>query len=128
MQSPDVLFIWTGNTARSQRPQVMPGHQGGARFRGVSAELEPGEVDPWALNAWQERSCPTSHLQARGWRPLVGEQGIGVVTVGARAEANGPVSPDPTAIRGLEEGRPAAFWQVRDDIDTRLQIWVRGWA
>ncbi|MBB6017447.1 hypothetical protein ACFP9V_18515 [Deinococcus radiopugnans] len=46
MKSPSVLFIPTGNTARSQMAQVLLEHHGQQRFEVMSAGLEPGEVHP----------------------------------------------------------------------------------
>lgn len=93
MTSPSDLFIPSGNTARSQLAQVLPEHHGGARFRGVSAGLEPVEVQALTLNGLEARGLPTSPLQARGWRPLLAEPLTCGVTVRDRAEANGLVVP-----------------------------------
>ena len=132
---PSVLFICTGNTARSQMAQVLLEHQAGDRFRVSSAGLEPGEINPLTVRVLEERGLPTDHLEAKGVRPLLGEHFTYVVTVCHRAEANCPIFPhasyrlawafdDPAAAQGSEEERLAVFRQVRDEIDARLQGWL----
>lgn len=136
MNVPSVLFICTGNTARSQMAQVLLEHHGAERFRVMSAGLEPGEVNPLTRQVLEERGLPTGHLQAKGVRPLLGEHFTYVVTVCGRAEANCPVFPhasyrlswafaDPAAAQGSEEERLAVFRRVRDEIEARIQSWVR---
>jgi arsenate reductase len=92
---PSVLFICTGNTARSQISQVLLEHHAGDRFRVTSAGLEPGEINPLTVRVLEERGLPTGHLQAKGVRPLLGEHFTYVVTVCDRAEANCPASRTP---------------------------------
>lgn len=64
-----VLFIRTGNTARSQMAQVLLAHHGGDRFEVTSAGLEPGTVHPLTLKVLQERGLPTDHLEAKSTTP-----------------------------------------------------------
>lgn len=134
-QPPSVLFICTGNTARSQMAQVLLEHHAGDRFRVTSAGLEPGEINPLTVRVLEERGLPTDHLQAKGVRPLLGEHFTYVVTVCDRAEANCPIFPhasyrlswafdDPAAAQGGEEERLNVFRRVRDEIDARLQGWL----
>ncbi|MDL2345385.1 hypothetical protein QOL99_14685 [Deinococcus sp. MIMF12] len=54
MNVPSVLFICTGNTARSQMAQVLLEHHGAERFRVMSAGLEPGEVNPLTRQVLEE--------------------------------------------------------------------------
>ncbi|BDP41025.1 protein-tyrosine-phosphatase [Deinococcus aetherius] len=133
---PSVLFICTGNTARSQMAQVLLEHHAGERFRVQSAGLEPGEINPLTLKVLKERGLPTGHLLAKGVRPLLGEHFTYVVTVCDRAEANCPIFPhtsyrlswafdDPAAAQGDEEERLAVFRQVRGEIEDRIQDWLR---
>ena len=132
---PRVLFVCTGNTARSQMAQVLLEHHAGPRFEVTSAGLEPGEVHPLTLRVLKERGLPTGHLQAKGVRPLLGEHFTYVVTVCDRAEANCPVFPhasyrlawafdDPAAAQGTEEDRLTVFRRVRDEIEARIEGWL----
>lgn len=133
---PSVLFICTGNTARSQMAQVLLEYRAGERFEVTSAGLEPGEINPLTVRVLEERGLPTDYLQAKGVRPLLGEHFTYVVTVCDRAEANCPIFPhasyrlswafdDPAAAQGDEEECLAVFRRVRDEIEGRIQGWLR---
>lgn len=135
VKKPRVLFICTGNTARSQMAQVLLEHRAGDRFEVSSAGLEPGEVNLLTLQALQEISLDTSHLKAEGTGPLLGQHFQYVITVCHRAETNCPIFPfalyreawpfeDPAAPQGSEEDRMAVFRRVRDEIDARIQVWL----
>ncbi|CAM4026695.1 hypothetical protein [Deinococcus marmoris] len=58
VKKPRVLFICTGNTARSQMAQALLEHRAGHRFEVSSAGLEPGEVNPLTVQALQEKRPP----------------------------------------------------------------------
>ncbi len=130
-----VLFLCTGNTARSQMAQALLQHHGGARYDVTSAGLEPGTVNPLTVQVLQEQGLPTGHLQAKGVKPLIAEHFTYVITVCDRAEANCPIFPnatyrlawafdDPAAATGSDTERLHAFRRVRDEIDARIQAWV----
>lgn len=138
-KKPRVLFICTGNTARSQMAQVLLEQRAPDRFEVVSAGLEPGEVNPLTIVALQEAGLPVDHLQSKGVKPLIAEHFHYVITVCDRAEANCPIFPnaryrmawpfeDPAAATGTDEERLAVFRRVRDEIDSRIQDWLRSLA
>jgi len=133
---PRVLFICTGNTARSQMAQVLLEQSAPDRFEVVSAGLEPGEVNPLTVVALQEAGLPVDHLHSKGVKPLIAQHFHYVITVCDRAEASCPVFPnaryrmawpfeDPAAATGSDEERLAVFRQVRDEIDLKIQDWLR---
>lgn len=130
-----VLFICSGNTARSQMAQVLLEHHGGDRFEVTSAGLEPGTLHPLTVQVLQEAGLPTVHLAPKGTTPLLGQHFTHVITVCDRAETNCPIFPfalrreswpflDPAAAPGNEAQRLAVFRQVRDQIEGRVQAWV----
>ena len=134
-RKPRVLFICTGNTARSQMAQVLLEQRAPNRFEVVSAGLEPGEVNPLTVRALQEAGLPVDHLQSKGVKPLIAEHFHYVITVCDRAEASCPIFPnaryrmawpfeDPTAVTGIDEERLVVFRRVRDEIDLRIQDWL----
>jgi arsenate reductase len=136
---PSVLFICTGNTARSQMAQVLLEHHGQQRFEVQSAGLEPGEVHPLTRQVLTERGFSTDHLYAKGTTPLLGQHFTHVITVCGRAEQNCPIFPfalrreawpfeDPAAAPGAEEDRLAVFRRVRDQIDAQVRQWVEAQA
>ncbi|GGM58327.1 protein-tyrosine-phosphatase [Deinococcus arenae] len=130
-----VLFLCTGNTARSQMAQAHLEHHGGARYQVASAGLEPGEVNPLTVQVLSEQGLPTGHLQAKGVKPLIAEHFTYVITVCDRTEANCPIFPnatyrlswafdDPAAATSSDDERLQVFRRVRDEIDQRIQTWV----
>ncbi|GHF60126.1 arsenate reductase [Deinococcus metalli] len=135
LRKPRVLFICTGNTARSQMAQVLLEHRAGDRYDVVSAGLEPGEVNPLTVRALQDAGLPTDHLHSKGVKPMIAEHFHFAITVCDRAEASCPIFPnaryrlawpfeDPAAATGSDEERLAVFIRVRDEIDARIQDWL----
>lgn len=130
-----VLFICTGNTARSQMAQALLEKYAGERYDVTSAGLEPGTLNPLTVKVLEEAGVRTDHLEVKGTTPLLKEHFNYVITVCDRAEQNCPIFPhalyreswpfeDPAAATGTEEERLAAFRRVRDQIDEKVQSWV----
>ncbi len=62
-----VLFICSGNSARSLMAEALVHHWGGGRFRGFSAGTAPkGFVDPIALDILRKHDLPTDALRSKG--------------------------------------------------------------
>ena len=134
-KKPRVLFICTGNTARSQMAQVLLEQRAPDRFEVVSAGLEPGEVNPLTVAVLQGAGLPVDHLHSKGVKPLIAEHFHYVVTVCDRAEASCPIFPnaryrlswpfeDLAAATGSDQERLAVFIRVRGEIDARIQGWL----
>ncbi|KQR25692.1 arsenate reductase ArsC [Deinococcus sp. Leaf326] len=132
---PRVLFICSGNTARSQMAQVLLEHHGGERFEVTSAGLEPGLLNPLTVRVLQEAGFPTAHLNPKSTTPLLKGHFTHVITVCDRAERNCPIFPfafkreawpfeDPAAATGSEAERLEVFRRVRNEIDAQVRRWV----
>lgn len=137
MNRPKVMFLCSGNTARSQMAEVLLRHHAGDRFEVFSAGLEPGELNPLTVRALQERGLDPGGLHPKGLGPFLGRVNFQyLITVCDRAERNCPVFPgvsvrlawpfeDPAKATGSEAERLAVFRRVRDDIETRVVEWLR---
>lgn len=64
----DVLFLCTGNSARSIMAEAILAREGAGRFRAFSAGSHPrGEVDPMALRVLEALDYPTQGLRSKHW-------------------------------------------------------------
>ena len=64
----NVLFLCTGNSARSILAEAILNRDGAGRFRAFSAGSHPkGEVHPQAIRLLEELNYPTGQLRSKGW-------------------------------------------------------------
>ncbi len=128
----NVLFLCTGNSARSIMAEMYLNHAGQGRFRAFSAgSLPKGEVHPLSLETLRAAGIPIAGARSKSWdefaKPGAPQMDI-VITVcdNAAAEAcpiwpGAPVKahwsfPDPAAAQGSEAERRTAFAKIFADI------------
>jgi len=136
----NVLFICTGNSARSIIAEVVMNHLGRGRFRAYSAGTHPrGEVHPLALRVLSNQGFDTSGLRSKSWSEFV-ESGappmdfIFTVCDQAAGEAcpawpGQPITAhwgfaDPAAVVGDREDRIKAFTAAQFQIATRIRLFL----
>lgn len=69
----DVLFLCTGNSARSILAEALMNQQGQGRFRAYSAGSQPkGEVHPMALSVLNELGYDTADMRSKSWNEFSG--------------------------------------------------------
>jgi arsenate reductase len=136
----NVLFLCTGNSARSILGEVLIRHWGGARFRGFSAGSHPkGEVHPLALETLKKYRMPTDGLRSKSWeefaRPDAPPLHFVFTVCDRAAEEVCPVWPgqpmtahwgieDPAATEGSHEVRMRAFNKAFHELDARIKIFT----
>jgi len=128
MNKPKVLFLCTGNSARSQMAEAFLRQYGGERFEAFSAGLEPSVIHPLTVQVMEEAGVDMSAHYSKGLGQYLGKVHFGyLITVCSRAEEKCPVFPgmgtrlhwpfdDPAAVTGSEAEKLAKFRQVRDEI------------
>ena len=136
----NVLFLCTGNSARSIMAECLLERIGGTRFRRYSAGSSPaGAINPCALEILERRNHRTDHLRSKDWsefeRPDAPAMDF-VFTLCDRAEGEVcPVWPgqpicahwgfsDPAAVEGKEAVIRAAFARTYREIATRIEMFT----
>ena len=126
-----VLFVCTGNSARSQMAEGFARHFGGEQIEAHSAGVEPSRLNPVAVAVMREKGIDISshHSKAFDW-DLARQMDV-VVTVCGHANESCPVLPpevkrlhwpleDPAAAKGTDAEIMATFRLVRDQVETRV--------
>ncbi len=64
----NVLFLCTGNTARSVIAELILRKEGRGRFRSFSAGSQPkGQINPYAIRVLERAEYPTADLRSKSW-------------------------------------------------------------
>ncbi len=133
----NVLFLCTGNSARSILAESIVNHLGGDRFAGFSAGSHPrGQVHPYAIDLLAGFGFPTTTLHSKSWDvfAVAGAPPMDFVfTVcdDASGEAcpvwpGQPMTahwgiPDPAAVEGSEAEKRAAFRAAFAALENRIR-------
>ena len=122
-----VLFVCTGNSARSQMAEGLLRALGAGRFEVFSAGTAPKGLNPLAVQALAEIGLDLSGHTAKGLEPFLNQPFDYVITVYDRANEACPVFPGGRARRHWSFADPhdlADFRRVRDEIAARLRAWL----
>lgn len=125
------LFVCTHNSSRSQMAEGLLRAHFGGRFESLSAGTEPGGVNPYAIAAMKEVGIDITSHTSQHIDDFAGQAIDYVVTVCDHAKEACPFFPatrknfhhsfpDPSAVKGTDEEKLAAFRTVRDAIKTWL--------
>jgi arsenate reductase (thioredoxin) len=132
VSKPQVLFLCTGNSARSQIAEGYLRHVAGDDFEPLSAGVEPKGLNPLAVEAMKEIGIDISRQRSKDVREFVGQAIPYVITVCDKAKQRCPIFPnthkslhwgleDPAEATGSREERLAVFRRVRDEIRRRIE-------
>ena len=136
----NVLFLCTGNSARSILAEAMLNKEGAGRFHAFSAGSQPkGEPHPLALQVLRESDHPTEGLRSKSWGEFAGPDApvmdfVFTVCDNAAGEAcpfwpGQPVTAhwgieDPAAAEGSEMERKRAFVTAQRHLKNRIAALV----
>ena len=134
----NVLFLCTGNSARSIFAEALLNEKGGGRFRAFSAGSFPkGQVHPMALDILQKLGFSTAGLRSKSWDEFAaaGAPEIDFIITVCDDAANEtcpvwPANPttahwgieDPAAVEG--EGQREAFLKALNYLTRRIELFL----
>lgn len=135
----NVLFLCTGNSARSILAEAYLNHAGGGRFRAFSAGSTPtGKVNPFALELLARKGIATEGFRSKSWdefaQPGAPRMDIVITVCDQAADEACPVwpgrpvtahwgVPDPAAVED-ETARRAAFLHAYSVLSKRIDLLV----
>ena len=136
----NVLFLCTGNSARSILAESLLRHWGGANFQAFSAGSQPkGQVHPFALDLLRSLKLPSQGFRSKNWDEFAAPDApkldfVFTVCDSAAAEAcpiwpGQPISahwgvPDPAADSGSELLRRQAFRDALRQLENRIRLFT----
>jgi arsenate reductase len=136
----NVLFLCTGNSARSILAECILNREGKGRFRGFSAGSQPkGQVHPFAIELLKKLNHPTAGLRSKDWEEFAapGAPVMDFVFTVCDNAANEvcpvwpglPMTahwglPDPAAAEGTEAERHLAFADAYRMLLNRISIFT----
>ena len=137
MSKQRVLFLCTGNSARSQMAEAFLRKYAGDQFEAHSAGLEPKGLNPLTVRVMNEVGMDVSKQESKGVDTYLGQTLFQyLITVCDNADKNCPtVWPgvntrmhwsfeDPAKFEGTEEARLVKFREVRDLIEKKIKDWL----
>jgi arsenate reductase len=130
-----VLFVCTGNSARSVMAEAILRQAGGDRFDVFSAGTEPRGINPLTLRVLAEAGIDASGARSKSVTEFLGQPFDYVVTVCDQARQSCPVFPgsheslhwgyeDPAEAEGTEDERLAVFRTVMRQISERFHLFI----
>lgn len=136
----NVLFICTGNSARSILAEGLMNHYGASRFKAYSAGSHPtGEVNPFALQALQKIGIEADGFRSKNWDEFSADGAPDldfVFTVCDKAAGEVcPVWPgqpvtahwgvaDPAAVEGSDEQKQQAIRDAAVTLKRRIELFL----
>ena len=132
-----VLFLCTGNSARSQMAESFLRSHAPETYEPYSAGLEPTDINPLTRQVMAEVGHDLSGQWSKSIREYMGKQHFGyLITVCDQAEERCPTTfpgiadrlhwsfEDPAAFSGSEEERLSKFREIRDLTSAQVRDWI----
>jgi protein-tyrosine-phosphatase len=134
----NVLFLCTGNSARSILAESLLNHWGHSKFRAFSAGSYPkGQVHPMAVDLLKRTNLPTENLRSKSWDEFAAPGAPPIDFVFTVCDnAAGEVCPiwpgkpmtahwgiaDPAAVEGTAVEKASAFRKAFKELETRIKL------
>lgn len=132
-----VLFLCTGNSARSQMAEAFLRAYAGDRFEAYSAGLDPKEIHPLTKKVMAEIGIDISNQHSKALKDYMGKIHFGyLITVCSKAEEECPATfpgmgqrlhwdlEDPAKVSGTGEEKLEKFREIRDQVKKLVEKWV----
>ncbi|MDZ4771059.1 MAG: arsenate reductase ArsC [Chloroflexota bacterium] len=132
-----VLFLCTGNSARSQMAEAFMRKLAGDKYEAFSAGMEPKGLHPMTVEVMQEVGIDVSGQRSKGIKEIMGRFTFDdAIIVCRKAEDDCPklsadarrihrwIFEDPVRIEGTDEEKLTKFREVRDQIEARIKLWL----
>lgn len=127
-----ILFVCTGNSARSQMAEGFARSLGQGRIEAYSAGVEPTRLNPHAVAVMREKGIDISGQRSKVFDEELARQMDVVITVCGNADERCPILPpevkrlhwpleDPAAAKGTELEVLAEFRKIRDQIEKHVR-------
>lgn len=136
----NVLFLCTGNSARSIMAEALVTTLSNGKFKGYSAGSQPGgKVNPLAIEKVEKTGYPVENLRSKSWdefaRPDAPHMDFIITVCDNAAGEVCPIWPghpasahwsfqDPAAVEGTDDEKHAAFDKVFRQMATRLHAFI----
>ena len=131
-----VLFLCTGNSARSQMAEGLMNHLSHEEWKVQSAGIFPSYVHPLAIRVMEEIGIDISQQTSKSMNQFLNEVFDYIITLCDEAAQSCPTFPgqgkrlhwsfqDPAAAIGTIEERLAVFRRVRDEIKTKIEEFLK---
>jgi arsenate reductase len=137
MAKPVVLFLCTGNSARSQMAEALLRKHASEHFDAHSAGTFPKGLHPLTIRVMDEIGIDMTGQRSKDLKEYLGRLPVKVlIIVCTNAEKTCPAIwpgvlsrlswsfQDPAACQGSDEEKLAQFRAVRDQIDQKIQEWL----
>ena len=122
-----VIFLCTGNSARSQMAEGLMRYLGGDEFEVCSAGVEPQGVNPLAISVMKEIGIDISDQRSKHLDEYLNKKFDYIITLCDHAAKTCPLFPgegerihhgfpDPVSVKGTDKERLEMFRKVRDQL------------
>ena len=134
----NVLFLCTGNSARSIMAEKLMEHWGKGKFKAFSAGSFPtGKVNPFAIQTLESHGLPAEGVRSKSWNEFREAPHLDFVFT-VCDNAAGEVCPvwpgqpmtahwgveDPAAVEGTDQEKLAAFRKICGYLENRIKLFV----